>query len=134
MSPLAVRTLALTVLAALASFAGAVPALAQTLGQGADNDLPWWRVIGSLIFCLVLAGAAAFVLRDRVPMLRGLRPLLERRRPGRLRLIESTRLAQQVDVCLLRCDDNDLLIAVSPQGAVLLSTQPAPAEAADNEP
>jgi flagellar biogenesis protein FliO len=112
--------------------AGAAPAMAQTLGQGTDVDLPWWRVIGALLFCLLLAAGAAFVLRDRLPFLQGLRPLLDRRRPTRLRLIEATRLAQQVDVCLLRYDDRELLIAVSPQGAVLLENQPASSVAAED--
>ena len=120
-------------LVSLCSFVWATPVLAQTLGQGTDNELPWWRVIGSLIFCLVLAGAAAFVLRDRIPMLRGLRPLLDRRRDGRLQLVESARIAQQVDVCLVRCDQEELLIAVSPQGATLLRTYETPAEVKEAE-
>ena len=52
---------------------------------------------------------------------------------GRLRLVESARIAQQVDVCLVRCDQEELLIAVSPQGAVLLRTSGVPAEVKEAE-
>jgi flagellar biogenesis protein FliO len=106
-------------------------ASAQKLGQATHYDPPWWRVIAALIFCVLLALAAAYVLRGR---LNGRLATLLAPKAGerRLRLVETTRLSNQVDVCLLRIDDDELLLAVSPHGSVLLRSRPAaPAETAE---
>lgn len=93
-------------------------AFAQRLGQASDNtDVAWWRVIGALVLCLLLAAGAAFALRYR---LRG-SVRLPSAQGRRLRLVESLRLSHNVDVCLLECDSEHFLVAATPQGAVLLS-------------
>lgn len=115
-------------LAALLVLALAQPAMAQTLGQGASTDVPWLRVIGALILCLSLAVGGAYALRSRLGG--GAPPAgLKRWRealglteaaPRRLQLIETVRLSHQIDICLLRYDGKDLLIAASSQGAQVL--------------
>lgn len=111
---------------AAARFAGALallllghgPALAQRLGQGTGGEVPVWRVLGALGFCLALAIGAAFVLKRR---LGGGRPLgFGRARARRLELVESLRLSHQVDLCIVGCDGRELLIAATPHGAVLV--------------
>jgi flagellar biogenesis protein FliO len=92
-------------------------ALAQTLGAGGGADVPLWRVVGALILCLALAIGGAFALRIK---LRGALPGLGTA-GRRLRLVESIRLTQQVDVCLLSCDDKEFLIAATPHGALLIA-------------
>lgn len=120
-------------LAALSGPLAVAPALAQTLGQATHYDPPWWRVFAALIFCVLLAVAAAYVLRGRLNgRLAAL--LAPKGIERRLRVVESTRLSNQVDVCLLRVDDDELLLAVSPHGAVLLRSKllpPSDAEAAE---
>lgn len=38
----------------------------------------------------------------------------------RLRLVETLRLSHQLDVCLLECDGDRLLVAATPQGLIVL--------------
>jgi len=107
--------------AAILALAGiwlAGPAAAQTLANGASPDIPWWRVLGALAFCVALAVGAAFALRAR---LGGRLPALVANRPRRLELVETLRLSHQVDICLVRCDARDLIVAATPQGAFLIS-------------
>jgi flagellar biogenesis protein FliO len=108
------------------------PALAQTLGRQAGVEIHWWRVIGALIVCIGLAVGAAFALRHRLqlgaaPRLFGAGPrLFGAPLPRRLQLVESLRLTHQVDVCLVRCDNQDYLLAVSPGGIVSVTNGPLP--------
>jgi flagellar biogenesis protein FliO len=96
------------------------PAAAQRLGQGTGTDISIWRVILALLFCLVLGGAAIFVLRRRF---RGVRPRAFGR-DRRLQLIENIRLSHQVDLCIVSRDGHEYLIAASPQGTTLVDSGP----------
>lgn len=125
------RLAAAIALAGLLALA-AQPALAQTLGQGTSSDIPWLRLTGALILCLSLAVAGAYALRTRMGGGAALPPVLARLKlpiagltlpeaaPRRLQLVETIRLSHQVDVCLIRCDDRQILVAASPQGVVVL--------------
>jgi hypothetical protein len=97
--------------------AAATPALAQAgrLGGGGSNvDVSLTRIITALILCLMLAALAALLLKRGggkidVPALRGLfarMPVTVRR----IEVIETRRVSQYADVCLLRCDGRDYLI------------------------
>jgi flagellar biogenesis protein FliO len=103
--------------------AGTQTALAQTLGQGLDDDISLWRVAGSLLLCAGLAVAGAFVLRAR----QGHAPLLPfaiaRRR--RLQLIETLRLGQNIGLSIVSCDGREILVLVSPEGSKVLEEFPA---------
>ena len=105
---------------------GAAPTLAQRLGQGTGTEVPVWRVLGALALCLALAVAAAYLLRRR---LGGSLPLTMGR-SRRLQLIETLRLSHQVDICLIRCDGAELLVAASAQGATTINPSLAPPPAA----
>lgn len=95
---------------------GGAPALAQRLGQGAGAEVPVWRVLGALAFCLVLAVAAAILLRRR---LNGPgRAAFGRAR--RLQLVESLRLSHQIDLCVVSCDGAEFMLAATPHGATLI--------------
>jgi flagellar biogenesis protein FliO len=109
-------------LAAVAFFLNAGAACAQTLGQGPDDDIPLWRVGVVLVLCLLLAVVAIFALRTRLG--RGSFTNLVMRKDRRLQLVESLRLGSHADLCIVRCDGQDLLIVVSAQESKLLQTLP----------
>lgn len=104
------------------------PSLAQRLGQGTDDDVSILRIVLVLILCLGLAVCAAFALRAR--MGRGAIIWPVKRTGRRLELQDSLRLPNQVDLAIVRCDGEELLIATSAQGLVILKDawlgRPAP--------
>jgi hypothetical protein len=87
----------------------------------------------ALAFCLLLAVVGAFALRARTQG-RGVALTLPRRWTGlfdggavatrRLALVEVLRVSPVLEVCLLKCDDQEYLVAATPQGAVQLSPGP----------
>lgn len=103
-------------------------ALAQTLGRGGGGEVSIWRVLGSLVVCLGLAIGAAYALRTRF---RGVAAPMFGAQERRLSLIETVRLSHQVDVCLMRCDDDHFVVASTPQGLVVISK---PGETAAKDP
>jgi hypothetical protein len=105
------------VLASLVLWAEAGAAVAGRIGLAPDDDVPPWRVVGALLLCLALAGAGAFILRRRLGG--GIATISSRVR--RVRLVETVRLSHQTDVCLLKVDDEDFLVAASASGTVLLA-------------
>jgi flagellar biogenesis protein FliO len=117
MRPAGSSAAALLFVAALTNFIWPGVAMAQHLAQADSPDIAWWRVVGALVFCLLLGVLAAFALRKR---LRGGAPVFGAA-AKRLRLVESVRLSHRVDVCLVECDDRTYLIATSAQGAVSLA-------------
>jgi hypothetical protein len=107
------------------------PAAAQRLGQGGGADIPVWRVLLALLFCLALGGAAILLLRKRYG---GARPLAFGR-PRRLQLVENLRLSHQVDLCIVRRDGLEYVLAASPHGVVLVdgTARTGPGEPAPEE-
>lgn len=119
----------------MAAFAGLIPsaglplipavAFAQTLGTGGGTELPWWRVIGALVFCLLLAAGAAIALKIRSGGQIQLFTALSGA-DRRLQLVETLRLNHQIDICVLRLDQREFIVAATPQGALLLANGDAP--------
>jgi hypothetical protein len=116
----------------------ATPAFAQTLGQASDVHLSYWRVAAALLLCLALAAGAALALRarlaagGRLPKLTEVlgKPLGRRAAtPGRpIALLDRLRIGPQLEVCLLRCEGRQYLIAVSPNGTSVIDKDLPPAE------
>lgn len=113
--------------------------MAETLGQGAEVHVSYWRVAAALLLCLILAVGAAFALRARYAA-RGrpatLAELMSRSlklRPSgaasrRLELADRLRVNPQLEVCLLVCEGRRYLIASSSSGMVVLDKDlPPPA-------
>jgi hypothetical protein len=99
------------------------PCTAQVIGKGGDDGISLWRVAAAFVFCCLLAGCAALLLKRKYG---GVALLRLPSSPGRkLYLVESLRLSHQIDLCLVRCDGEDLVVAASAQGAVLLSKRAA---------
>ncbi len=105
-------------------------AFAQTLGRGVDGDISFWHVLAALILCIALAIGGILVLRLRM----GLVPLLPlpsfaANRSRRLRLIETLHLAHQIDLCIVACDDREMLVLASAKGAEILDHSTAASSA-----
>jgi flagellar protein FliO/FliZ len=103
----------------LAAIAFAAPsALAQTLGGASDDDISLWRVGGALLLCMVIAVAAAFVLRARM----GGGELLSfvSKRQGRLRLVETLRLGQRSSLLIVACDGKEMLLLSNEQASQVI--------------
>lgn len=111
----------------------AAPSWAQRLGTAPDDDISFVRVFLALLLCLIIAVGAAYAMRGRNQLSQmlslGLRPP-----QGRLRLVESLRVGPQVHVCLVVCDDQELLLAVTPQSARILKTMSSAAPRPPDEP
>jgi flagellar biogenesis protein FliO len=92
-------------------------AFAQQLGQGADYTIPVWRVAAAFLLCVTVAIAVAMVLRFRMQNARG---LTFSRSSKRLKLIETLRLGTNGDICIVTCDEEEFLVAVSAGRVTLL--------------
>lgn len=97
-------------------------AVAQRLGQGADDDVSVWRVVAALLLCMVLAVVGAFILKSGG--WRGLPAFVSLKRGNRLRLVESLRVGNQAELCIVVCDGRELLVSSSAQGIALLKQLP----------
>lgn len=105
---------------------------AQKLGHGTDPVVSIWQVLGALVISVVLALAGALALQKRMngspaPKLAELASFIGRRtttpRKRRLALVESLRVGSQ-QICILRCDESEHLIAISAHGARQLARLP----------
>jgi hypothetical protein len=122
-------------LSALPLLLGASPALAQAgrLGGGGGGvDVSLTRIVTALILCLMLAALAVLLLKRSggkvdLPALRGLfarMPVAARR----IEVIETRRVSQHAEVCLLRCDGRDYLILCAQQQQTVLRDSPSAVE------
>lgn len=107
------------------------PALAQAgrLGGGGGGvDVSLTRIVMALILCLMLAGLAAMLLKrggGKID-LAGLQTLFSRMPAAarRIDVVETRRISQYADVCLLRCDGRDYLILCAANQQTILNTTP----------
>lgn len=109
-----------------------LPAMAAGLGAAGTPGVPWARIVLAFLFCIALAAAAIAVLRHhqgrgRPAMLARAFPAMAQAPRRRIDLIETRRISQHGDVCLLHCGGHSYLIAVGQAHAVLLDRQPLPA-------
>ena len=110
--------------AAAVSVAAHGSAFAQRLGQAPSSDVhvAWWRVVSAFLLCIALALGGAFALKSRL----GVRTSIFSTGERRLRLIEALRLSPKLDICLIRFDGHDYLIAATPNGATVLEKSSEP--------
>lgn len=93
------------------------------LGGGGTLNLSLTRIVMALILCLMLAVLAAFALKrggGRVDLsrLRGLVRTLPAER--RIEVLETRRVSQYADICLVRCDGREYLFLCAPQQQTVL--------------
>lgn len=109
---------------ALLTLTLATPALAAggRLGGGAALDVSVTRIISAFLLCAMLAAVTAVLLKrggGRIDFA-GLRTLGQAPAPRRIVLIETRRMSQHADICLLRCDGRDYLILSSQSAQTVL--------------
>ena len=93
-------------------------AFASTPGPLPDTGLSVLRVVGSLALVLALFFGGVWVVKNRRRL-----PGLRCREP-RLNVLEVRSLGNRQSLCLIACDQQRLLLAVSPTGVTLLSHLP----------
>jgi hypothetical protein len=120
-----------------AVLAASVPALAQAqrLGGGSAPDVPWVRLAAALLFCLMLAALALLFLRQRGGKA-DLRALFSRFevRPRAIDVVETRRLSQHADICLVRHGGREYLMLLLAAGGQILSDRPAAADGQGDGP
>lgn len=117
---------------------GAMPALASPgrLGGGGALDISLTRIVMALLLCLMIAALAALLLKrgggklDLKALRRMFAQLPAQRR---IEVIETRRVSQHADVCLLRCDGREYLILCAAQRQTVLREADAPAPASATE-
>lgn len=120
---------------------GSSPALAGGLATGTSPPVPWLRIAFALLFCVALAATAILALRHyqgrvsgrflppRWPALKALNSVPHRA----ITVIETRRLGQHGDVCLLHCAGHAYLLAMGPAHMLLLDRQVLKPESARPE-
>lgn len=106
-------------------------ALAQRLGGGSDPTPSFGRVLAALLASLIVAGVAILLIRKRQG--RGA-PLLARWAGPRstsqakvLEVVETRRLSQHADICLVRFRGAETLLAISTNQLLVIDrTEPEP--------
>ena len=109
----------------------AEPALARPLATGTAPAIPWGRLLLVLAFCLLLAwGAIVFVRRyQQRPLANPLERMLGRAKggiPRRIQIIETRRASAHGDLCLVECDGETYLLALTAHGVTVLDHKQAP--------
>lgn len=125
----------------LPALATAGPALAQTIGQGTSDAVPWLRLGAALLLCIGLAVCAAFAVRYRMGSaprrfdglnlkvwLKGLSSAAIGKSGGRLSDVETCQLSPQVSVSIFKCDGQSFMVATSSQGHLVLVSLDADSE------
>jgi hypothetical protein len=108
-------------------------AQAQQLGGGVEGGVSAFRVIGSLIVCLVLAVGLAFAIRGKrleglLGQLRGVRGKFGTRR---IRRLESFRLSLNSELHIIQVDETEYLLLCSPAAQTILYKQSIVGEGQD---
>jgi len=103
----------------------ATPALAQAgrLGGGGSLNVSLTRIVLALLLCLMIAALAVLLLKRSggkvdLAVLRRLFVALPSAR--RIQVIETRRVSQFADVCLVRCDASEYLILCAQQQQTVL--------------
>lgn len=108
----------------------ASPAMASAgrLGGGGALNVSLTRIVTALLLCLMLAVLAALLIKRGggkvdVAALRQLFTRLPTQR--RIQVVETRRVSQYADVCLVRCDGAEYLILCAQQQQTVLREAPA---------
>jgi hypothetical protein len=112
---------ALRYIPALPALLIAAPALAAGSGQGAALAIPWARIALAFVFCIALAAGAILLMRKyRLHEGGGLSFPSRPAGPRAIEIVETRRVNQHGDACLLRCQGQDYLVVITAHQVVLL--------------
>lgn len=111
---------------ALALFGLSTPAFAGDLAGGSSPDIPWLRLLLALAFCIAMAFSAVLLLRRQQrgggPII-GPSALFQGRGKAsvrRISVIETRRASPTADLCLVECDGETWLLALTASGTTVL--------------
>lgn len=115
---------------AVALLFAASPAMADAgrLGGGGALNISLTRIVLALILCLMLAAIAALLIKrsgGRVDLTALRRLMVKLPVQRRIEVIETRRVSQYADVCLIRCDGQEYLILCAGQQQTVLRETPA---------
>lgn len=109
----------------VSTLAWAATASANGLGNGTAPEVPWLRIVISLLFCLALAAAAIVAIkRSRIGIGGFLKSGRKLRQPE-IHVVETRRIAPHASVCLVEFDGRHLLLGVSAQGVAVIAERAA---------
>lgn len=106
--------------------AAALAAAPARLGGGGTLDVSLGRIVSALVFCTLIAVAAALLAKRGGGRIDWHAP----RRWGaarvrrRIDVIESRRISMHADLCLFRCDDEEFVVLSSATGQQVLRRVP----------
>ena len=124
MKPRRGRYLAWVLVAPLAGIDGIAWAGAGRLGGGGSPDVSPARILAALVICIIIAFLAVLLVRHRGGRISlvGLRRRMEFGPPA-IEVVETRRLSQYADACLIRHDDQEYLLLLQARGAHVLSAK-----------
>lgn len=101
------------------------PAFAQSgrLGGGGDLGISLTRIVTALVLCLMLAVLAALLLKrngGKLDLAAVRRLVVRLPVQRRIDVVETRRVSQHADICLLRCDGREYLILCAAQQQTVL--------------
>ncbi len=98
------------------------------LGGGGALNLSLTRIVTSLLLCLGIAVAAILLIKRSGgrPNLQAIRTLFQGLpTQQRVKVIETRRISQHADLCLVRCDDIEYVILSSAHQQQVIRERPA---------
>ncbi|QNA82938.1 hypothetical protein G4G27_02105 [Sphingomonas sp. So64.6b] len=109
----------------------------RSLGGGGDLDISLGRIIISLVICIVIAGLAALLIKQRGGKF-DLKAWLARIEPrtGEIRIVETRRLSLHADISVVRHGDREYLLLLQQNNAQILRERafPQPLDAEQGSP
>ena len=111
---------------ALALLGLPTPALAGELAGGSSPDIPWLPLLLAFAFCIALAFGAVLLLKRHQ---RGGGPIIGpsalfhgrgQASARRISVIETRRASPTADLCLVECDGETWLLALTSSGTTVL--------------
>lgn len=96
---------------------------AGRLGGGGDLGISLTRIVTALLLCVMLAVLAALLLKrngGKVDLTAIRRLIVRLPAQRRIDVVETRRVSQHADVCLLRCDGREYLILCAAQQQTVL--------------
>lgn len=108
--------------------------LAQQLGGGDPATVPVTRALLALVFCLLLAVAAAFALRRLFAHRLGVPSGSGGRREHDLRIVEQVRIAPNSTLSIVHCNGQAVLVGMSSRSGLALAPLGAICPAVDSAP
>lgn len=121
------RAIAWAFVAAAVGVDSVARASAGRLGGGEPPDVSIARIVSALVICVIIAILAALLIRQRGGRIAARRLLGGVEFGSRaIKVMETRRLSQHADACLIRYDGREYLLLLQAGNAQVLSGKPLP--------